>query len=314
MNTKRLHFRNSSTPNALRFLATGVAVILQLGLAGCGANSPELSNVRSQMATEQLDVGEPVANSVGMILVPIPGGEFQMGTAVTAGDGKKKVTQPPGAEAEQPQHKVRIAKPFLMSICEVTQGQYEQVMNESPWEEQPLRKEGKNIAATYLSWKQANAFCKTLSELENATYRLPTEAEWEYACRAGTSTGYSFGDDGKQLGEYAWFDENAYKAGRQYAQAVGQKLPNAWSLYDMHGNTWEWCSDFHGSYGEQTKKAKGDVLVDPIGPEKGWQHVWRGGGFSENGVNLRSASRNSYGRVDYRPELMAGFRVVREIP
>ncbi len=242
MNTKQRHLRESSTRIALRSLATGIAAILQLGLAGCGANYPELSKVRGQMATEQLDVGGPVANSVGMILVPIPAGEFQMGTAVSAGDGKKKVTQPPGAEAEQPQHKVRITKTFLMSICEVTQGQYEAVMNESPWKEQPLTKEGKNIAATYISWEQAQAFYKALSELENATYRLPTEAEWEYACRAGTSTAFSFGDDGRKLGEYAWFDENAHKAGRQYAHPVGAKLPNAWSLYDMHGNTWEWCA------------------------------------------------------------------------
>lgn len=203
---------------------------------------------------------------------------------------------------------------FLIGVSEVTQSQFRRVMNETPWKEQPLTIEGDHVAASYISWDQAEAFCQKLSELEDATYRLPTEAEWEYACRAGTTTGFSFGDDGKQLGDFAWFDQNAYKAGEQYAHSVAQKLPNPWSLYDMHGNVWEWCSDFHGSYREQLKANKGDVLVDPAGPSRGRQHVWRGGGFAENAVNLRCASRGSYGRTDYRPEFMCGFRVVREVP
>ena len=285
-----------------------------ISISGCGTSVPDASKVRDQIAPEQLAVGEPEVNSVGIIFVPIPAGEYQRGTAVTTGAKAKKSQLPPGADAEQPQHTVQISKTFLMSVFEVTQGQYEQVTGETPWKEQPLTKEGEPVAATYVSWEQAHAFCEKLSELDNATYRLPTEAEWEYACRSGTTSNYNFGDDGKLLGDYAWFDQNAYKAGEQYAHAVGQKLPNAWSLYDMHGNAWEWCSDLHGSYSEQLKRSKGDTLVDPQGPENGWQHVWRGGGFSENGVNLRSASRNSYGRVDYRPEFMAGFRVVKEVP
>ncbi|MDA0285380.1 MAG: formylglycine-generating enzyme family protein [Planctomycetota bacterium] len=278
--------------------------------SGCGGGLPDSSEVRSQMVPEQLAVSEPVVNSVGMTFVPIPAGEFQMGTSVKS-KGNKKPQLPPGAEGEQPQHKVQITESFLISVCEVTQGQYRQVMDETPWKGQPLTKEGDHVAASYISWDQAAEFCRKLSELENAKYRLPTEAEWEYACRAATTTRYSFGDNGKQLSDYAWFDQNAYKAKEQYAHTVGQKLPNAWSLYDMHGNVWEWCSDFHGSYREHLKRSKGDALVDPTGPDKGRQRVWRGGGFAENAVNLRSATRNSFGRVDYRAEFMTGFRVLR---
>ena len=237
-----------------------------------------------------------------------------MGTAAPAdanSKSEKKPELPPGAAAEQPQHSVRISTPFFIGICEVTQGQYEQVLGETPWKGQPLTTEGKNIAASYVSWDQATAFCKKLSEMESCTYRLPTEAEWEYACRAGTTSAFNFGDDGK-LSDSAWFDQNAYKDGEQYAHAAGQKKPNAWSLYDMHGNVWEWCSDWHGSYSEQIGQSKDKALIDPTGPTKGAQHVWRGGGFAENPTNLRSACRNSYGRVDYRPEFMAGFRVVKE--
>jgi formylglycine-generating enzyme required for sulfatase activity len=287
--------------------------LMFLSISGCGTSLPEASKVRSQMAPEQIAIGEPEVNSVGMVLVPVPAGEYLRGTATPAAAEKEK-SLPPGAESEQPQHSVQITKAFQISVCEVTQDQYQQVMNETPWKGQPLTREGGHIAATYVSREQAAGFCEKLSELENATYRLPTEAEWEYACRAGTTSNYSFGDDGEVLDGYAWFDQNSYKAGEQYAHAVGQKLPNAWSLYDMHGNVWEWCSDFHGSYGEQLKRSKGGKLVDPKGPESGWQHVWRGGGFSENGMNLRSASRNSFGRVDYRPEFMMGFRVVKEVP
>ncbi|MBT5018648.1 MAG: formylglycine-generating enzyme family protein [Planctomicrobium sp.] len=287
-------------------------IIMSL-LAGCGSSLPDLEKIREQMTSEQLEVGDPISNSVGMILVPIPAGEFQMGTAVPQGKGKEKPQLPPGAEAELPQHTVNISEPFYISICEITQGQYEQVMQETPWIDQPLTIEGANVAASYVSWKQANIFCKKLSELEKVTYRLPTEAEWEYACRAGTTTPFSF-DELKQFQEYAWVDQNSYKSGEQYPHAAGQKLPNAWSLYDMHGNVWEWCSDFHGSYADQVKSSKDKVLTDPKGPEKGWQHVWRGGGFAENASNLRSAARNSYGRVGYRPEFMTGFRVVKEIP
>lgn len=288
-----------------------IAVLVMIG-PGCGLSLPDVSAVRAQMTAEQIEVSDPVVNTVGMVLVPVPAGEFLMGTAAAKASKDGKSQQPPGAEAEMPQHKVRISRPFFISVCEVTQNQYALVTGDTPWKGKPLTKEGDNIAASYVTWQQAVDFCRQLSQLEDCVYRLPTEAEWEYTCRATSTSSFSFGDDQKQIGDCAWFDQNAYKDGEQYAHAVGQKHPNTWSLYDTHGNVWEWCSDFHGSYAEQLKSSKGKVLVDPIGPETGRQHVWRGGGFADNAVNLRSATRNSYGRVDYRPEFMAGFRVVRE--
>jgi len=283
-----------------------------LGTIGCGGSAPDSAAVKKQMTSDQVALGDLLTNSVGMTLVPIPSGEFQMGTPQPKPDKSKKDSKkkPPQVEiSETPQHLVKITKPFYIGVCEVTQEQYETVMGESPWIDQPLVYEGENYAASYVSWENAVQFCKKLSDLENATYRLPTEAEWEYACRAGTNSPFSFGDDGKLLGQHAWYDVNAYKDGKQYPHRVGQKLPNSWALYDMHGNVCEWCSDWYGPFGPKREQA-----VDPTGPEKGWIRVWRGGSFSEAGINIRSATRVSFGRVDYRPEFAAGFRVVKEMP
>jgi sulfatase modifying factor 1 len=269
-------------------------------LVGCGVSAPELSTVRSQMTSEQIAVGEPLVNSVGIVLVPIPAGEFQMGTAA-----KKKGKQPQWMKPET-FHEVQISKPFYISACEVTQEQYEAVTAEKPWSGQPLVQEEPTYAATYITWDQATTFCQTLSDTEGVEYRLPTEAEWEYACRAGPTTAYSFGDDRKKLTDHAWYDANAYKADEQFAHAVGQKLPNPWALYDMHGNAWEWCSDWYARY-----DTKQQATVDPTGPKKGQYRVWRGGSFAETPDNMRSASRVSYGRANYRPTYLAGFRVVR---
>ena len=313
--------------------------ILITVLAGCGSGTPDLAAVKEHMAPEQLELGDPVTNSVGMVLVPVPAGEFQMGTFVNKASAeerfekfmqnpdvikkiesgevteeglmkhaRRRAKEDKGREGgpDTPQHLVKITKPFLLGVCEVTQQQYEAVMAEKPWLGQPLVEEGADYAATYITWDKAVEFCKRLSEQESETYRLPTEAEWEYACRAGTNSTYSFGDDEKLLAEYAWHDANAYKSEEQYAHVVGQKKPNPWAVYDMHGNASEWCSDWYGSYDRKQKKA-----VDPLGPEKGRTRIWRGGSFAENGINMRSASRTSFGRLDYRPEFAAGFRVVR---
>jgi len=100
-------------------------------------------------------------------------------------------------------------------------------------------------SATYVSWDDAVAYCKKLSEKEGKTYRLPTEAEWEYACRAGTETPWSFGTDENVLGDYAWYRENTFNIDEKYAHQVGLKKPNAFGLYDMHGNVYEWCHDYY---------------------------------------------------------------------
>ena len=162
-------------------------------------------------------------------------------------------------------------------------------------------KEGTDYAATYVSWEDATEFCKKLSVKEGKTYRLPTEAEWEYACRAGTTTKYGFGDDDSRLGDYAqnWAVGNAKN--EKYANAVGQKKPNAWGLYDMHGNVLEWCSDWHGYkyYGESPAS-------DPTGLASGWLRVHRGGSWSNTPADCRSANRSVNSPGDRHDSL--GFR------
>jgi len=152
-----------------------------------------------------------------------------------------------------------------------------------------------------VSWEDAVEFCKKLSELPEEkkagrVYRLPTEAEWEYACRAGSKAAYSFGANSKTLGDYAWFGENS---GNQ-THPVGEKKANAWGLYDMHGNVWEWCSDWYGVY------PKGSVS-DPSGPSEGSIRVDRGGSWAYGAANCRSAYRG-WGAPSYRIG-NDGFRV-----
>ena len=225
-----------------------------------------------------------VTNSIGMELIEIPAGKFTMG------EGGRTVV-------------VTLTKPFGLGKTEVTQGQWKSVMGTDFWEGSD-----KDCPATYVSWDDATEFCEKLTAIErkagklkvNEEYRLPTEAEWEYACRAGTETAFSFGD-GSKLGEYAWFDGNARNVGEKVACKVGTKKPNPWGLYDMHGNVWEWCSDWY-----DTKLSGG---VDPKGPEKGSLCVHRGGSWWDGPGYCRSARR------DYRDPSSGydslSFRVAR---
>jgi formylglycine-generating enzyme required for sulfatase activity len=180
-------------------------------------------------------------------------------------------------------------------------------MGTEPWKGEDYVKKGADYPATYVSWDDAVSYCKKLSEKEGKTYRLPTEAEWEYACRAGTKTAWSFGNDEKVLGDYAWSVENAAEiVSEQYAQQVGLKKPNAWGLYDMHGNVSEWCRDYYGEdYYQQSP------TNDPTGPTRGSFRVLRGGSWYSIPYTTRSAyrSRDDAGCRHY----MGGFRVVREL-
>ena len=181
----------------------------------------------------------------------------------------------------------------------------------SPWRNQKLVQVHENNPAVYVSWTDAREFCQKLSLRDGATYRLPTEAEWEYACRAGSSTLYSFGDDQQQLGRYGWFRQNADDAGKAFAHSVGIKLPNDWGLCDMHGNVWEWCQDrFDEKYYRQFATR---VAVDPQGPfSRSSRRVYRGGCWFGSPQGCRASNRagDSPGlRFNY-----LGFRVVREVP
>ena len=224
------------------------------------------------------------ADSIGMEFKLIPAGTFTMGDAS-------------GDDDETP-HEVTLTKPFKMGIHEVTQAQYEQVMGVNPSEFK-----GANNPVENVSWDDAVEFCRRLSELpaEKAAgnvYRLPTEAEWEYACRAGTTTKYSFGDDESDFGEYGWYWENSGRT----THPVGSKLPNAWGLYDMHGNVWEWCQDWYGDY------PSGSV-TDPSGATSSSRRVSRGGGWYITADDCRSAVRGR--SLPSLPFYRLGFRVVR---
>ena len=240
-------------------------------------------------------------NSIGMEMIEIPAGTFTMGSPV----GEKD------REANEAQVTVTLTKPFWLGKTEVTQGQWQAMMGTEPWKGQPLVQADKDCPATYVSFFDAVEFCETLTDLErkagklkaNEEYRLPTEAQWEYACRAGTTTEYSFGDDVSTFGEYGWFSGNTVDAnsGEQYARKFGIKKPNPWGLFDMHGNVWEWCSDRYD------EKLSGGT--DPVGPEGGSNRVFRGGDWGSTPGRCRSAYR--FSSVPSRRSLNLGFRVAR---
>jgi sulfatase modifying factor 1 len=237
-----------------------------------------------------------ITNTIGMTLNKIPAGTFLMGSPDTEKD----------RQDDEHQHKVTISKAFYMQTTEVTQGQWKEVMGTEPWKGERYVKEGPNNAATYVSWNDAVAYCEKLSEKESVTYRLPTEAEWDYACRAETKTTWSFGDDDKALGDYAWYDKNAFNVGERYAHQVGLKKPNAFGLYDMHGNVFEWCHDYYGEDYYKQSPAK-----DPTGPTSGSSRVLRGGSWRLSTRRTRSAGRYWIDADDR--DSSDGFRLVREL-
>jgi formylglycine-generating enzyme required for sulfatase activity len=241
----------------------------------------------------------------------IPPGHFTMGSPVTEADRRK---------GEGPQTEVTLTKGFYMSKFLVTQGEYLALMGDNP--SYCLGDSNRPVEAT--GWFQATNYCGKLTARErqagrlpaNWWYRLPTEAEWEYACRAGTTTRFSFGDDPgyTNLSQHAWYHVNIattnkppgasyFVLGHYYqTQPVGQKPPNPWGLYDIHGNVGEWCQDWSGPY-------RGGAVTDPQGPPTGKERVLRGGSWLDNPQALRSAMRvdadplNGSGIYGFRPVL-----------
>jgi sulfatase modifying factor 1 len=238
-----------------------------------------------------------ITNTIGMTLNKIPAGTFMMGSPDTEKD----------RQDDEHQHKVTISKAFYMQTTEVTQRQWKAVMGTEPWKGEDYVKEGPDYPAVYVSWDDAVAYCKKLSEKESKTYRLPTEAEWEYACRAGAKTTWSFGDDENKLGDYAWYRENAWDIDEKYAHQVRLKKPNAFGLYDMHGNVHEWCHDYFEEDYYKQSPAK-----DPTGPTSGSSRVLRGGSWGHYTRGTRSACRDR-DAADFRNRVGVGFRLVREL-
>jgi len=234
-------------------------------------------------------------------MVFIPPGTFRMGSPTNEVDRW---------DSEGPQTEVIISRGFWMGKFEVTQGEYMAVMGNNPSHFQPPNATADtNRPVEQVTWSQAKLYCARLTQRERATgriatnslYRLPTEAEWEYACRAGTSTRFCYGDDLGYTGltDYAWYADNSGGT----THPVGQKLPNQWGLYDMHGNVWEWPLNWW------TNKLPGGIVVDPPGPPTGTMSIIRGGAWYDIPLCLRSAFRDSVNPPTFTYMHM-GFRVV----
>jgi len=253
--------------------------------------------------------GEVSTNSIGMKLVYIPAGEFMMGSRDSVADLAREYKYPEHYFAdERPVHKVRISKGLWMGQTEVTQLQWQTLMGltvrqqrDKDEKSNPLRGEGSDYPIYYVSWEDAAEFCRKLSVKEGKTYRLPTEAEWEYACRAGTTSRFCFGDNDSLLTDYAWYNDNSDDS----THPVGRKRPNSFGLYDMHGNVAELCSDFH-----HESYYSFSPIVDPQGPPSAEYHIHivRGGGCSYRAGLCRSAQRGVI-PPDMR-YISNGFRVV----
>ncbi len=265
-------------------------LLVGLLMMACGDDSPTASDGgvgSGRVSGDESTFALP--NGATMDFVWIESGTFLMGS--------------PSSErgrSDGPQHEVTLTQGYWLGQYEITQGQWEAVMETRPWSGESFVQANPSHPAVYISWDDVQAFVARLNEAAgSAVYRLPTEAEWEYASRAGTTTRWSFGDDEGDLGDYAWYIDNAWDAGLEYAQPVGTKLPNPWGLYDMHGNVWEWVQDWYGEYGS-------DALVDPRGPSGGHVRVIRGGDFDNDARYARSAIRGlyspggRYGRVGAR--------------
>lgn len=207
--------------------------------------------------------------------------------------------------------KVVLTQGYWLGKFEMTQAEWKEVMNTEPWKGERFAKEGADFPATFVTWSDACEFCRKLTTNERQAgrlptdweYTLPTEAQWERACRARTETRFSFGEDESKLGDYAWSRENAYSAREDYAHEVGQKKANPWGLFDMHGNVWEWCRDAHtvtlpGGRDPEVKPGKGDDDAP---------RVIRGGGWGTVAVRCRSASRNGSLPSSRNDDL--GFRI-----
>ena len=226
-----------------------------------------------------------VSNCIGMELRLITPGLFKMGSPKTE----------EAREEHESWHDVTLTKPFYLGVYQVTQEEYYQVMGENPSSIKQLEH-----PVEMVTWHEAAEFCRKLSELDNVAgreYRLPTEAEWEYACRAGTTTTYSFGSEKHELGDYGWFRKNA--DGRTHP--VGEKEANRWGLYDIQGNVLEWCQDWYSD------RPNCEAATDPTGPTSGSGRVARGGSWFNGAGGCRAAYRVGFvpsGRYD-----LCGFRI-----
>ena len=277
-------------------LVLGVALCLNFFLGGCSAKSGQpVSNP---------SISFVLAGGVSLEVVEIPAGAFLMGSP----NGEQDRSTDEG-----PQHQVTLSQVFRIGKFEVTQGQWQAVMGSNP----SSFTGNALLPVETASWneitKSTTGFLDKLNAMTAASrpsgkvFRLPTEAEWEYAARAGSATRFSWGDDltASALGNYAWHAGNSDTGSGRATHPVGQKLPNAWGLYDMAGNVSEWCQDRYGVYESASQ-------TDPVGPIGGVYKVLRGGGWDYESYGCRSAYRDAIA-PDSRVNIL-GFRVVLASP
>jgi formylglycine-generating enzyme required for sulfatase activity len=230
-----------------------------------------------------------------MVVVYIPAGEFEMGSPM---EELKR-------DDDEAQHHIKLIKPFYIGKFEVTQLQYRVIVSENP-----SKFGGDKLPVDNVNWHEARRFLKKLSDKTGLKFRLPTEAEWEYACRAGSTTAFNTGTTlDCDLANYDATEPYADGIIGKYLKRttkVGSYPPNAFGLYDMHGNVWEWCSDIYDE--DYYKKTP---LVDPQGPQEGKAKVIRGGAWNEEAYKCRSADRNHRWPKDNQS--IIGFRVVLDI-
>jgi len=210
---------------------------------------------------------------------------------------------------ESPQHEVTFSKGFYIGKSPITNGQWESVMGIRSGEDVSKRSLSETCPAVFISWNDVQEFLSRINQIdERINYRLPSEAEWEYSCRAGTDTMWSFGEDRHALGDYAWYIDSESDVENQNACEVGVKKPNPWGLHDMHGNVWEWCNDAY-DYDYYSISPSND----PTGPksDSNSPRVARGGYFRYFTRHSRSASRNAR-NPDERHRVI-GARLVKEL-
>ena len=231
--------------------------------------------------------------NVPLVLVRIQAGTFMMGATANEQDSWDS----------EPQHQVTLTQAFWLGKYELTKRQWTAVMGTTPWSGLSSVLDDPDSPAVDISWNDCQAFITAVNALGKGTFGFPTEAQWEYACRAGTTTRFYWGDDPSytEIGNYAWYDGNALSVGEQYAHIVGKKQPNAWGLYDMSGNVWEWCQDWWSYY-------SADVVLDPQGPSTGSFRVTRGGGWAYHGFYYCRSGRRQYMSPDGR-DSDVGFRL-----
>jgi sulfatase modifying factor 1 len=286
---------------------TIVIVVFSLAISSCQTWEKDLGR-QNNRNVETITIALPDLPETAKVLemVLIKPGEFQMGC---------QSTERAYLGREWPRHKVTLTHAFYLGKYEVTQAQWRAVMGANP----PCKHGvGDDYPAHSVNWNDSQAFIQRLNEMGKGTFRLPTEAEWEYACRAGTTTRFSFGDalDCNDVrvycdlfDKYMWWGGNNDKHGYPHgSKQVGSKLSNPWGLHDVHGNVWEWCSDWW-----QDPTARGQQ-IDPQGPESGSRRVMRGGSWSSHALHLRSADRSGIAPDDRIYSFVIGLRLVRSYP